>query len=97
MSRRPSLAESMRQAAQPDSPAPATAINAKEPRKALRAEQQAGARFHAATRVGKKKVTGNISPSKKKLLKALAVQRDTTTEALLEEAIDDLFRKYKVP
>lgn len=98
MTRRPSLAESMRQAAQPAAPPPTPATNTKEPRKALRAEQNAGgARFHAATRVGKKKVTANLPPAKHKLLKALAVQRETTTEALLDEAIGDLFTKYNVP
>jgi hypothetical protein len=35
-------------------------------------------------------------PSTHKLLKTLAVQRETTTEALLSEAITDLLSKYKV-
>jgi hypothetical protein len=53
-----------------------------------------GKGFYAATRAGKKKVTAALDPAKHKQLKGLAVQLDTTTEALLTEAIDDLFQKH---
>jgi hypothetical protein len=93
MSKRPSLADTMRNAVQsaPDLPI--------QPRFRARtyAEEKADSRrFHAATREGKKKVTGNLPPSIHKLLKALAVERETTTEALLAEAILDLLTKYNV-
>jgi len=94
MTRRPSLAESMRQSVQQNVPDDAANINPKA-RRAARTEPQAGVRFHAATRVGKKKVTANLPPAKHKLLKSLAVEKETTTEALLSEAIDDLLGKYK--
>jgi hypothetical protein len=52
------------------------------------------ARGPATTRAGKKKVTAPLDPAEHKRLKALAVERETTTEALLTEAIRDLFAKY---
>jgi hypothetical protein len=90
MSKRPSLAETMRQAAQSEPPVhtPAQRQTNKPPR--------ASRDFHAATRIGKKKVTANLTPPTHKLLKTLAVQRETTTEALLSEAIGDLLSKYSV-
>jgi hypothetical protein len=53
--------------------------------------------FYAATRAGKKKVTAALDPAMHKQLKSLAVERDTTTEALLHEAIADLFSKHGKP
>jgi hypothetical protein len=50
--------------------------------------------FYAATRAGKKKVTATLAPAAHKQLKGLAVEQDATTEALLTEAINDLFAKY---
>ena len=52
--------------------------------------------FYAATRVGKKKVTAALPPADHKRLRQLALERDATTEALLTEAIGDLFAKYGV-
>jgi hypothetical protein len=90
MSKRPSLAETMRQAAvQPEPTAHATAHRQTN-------KPHAAREFHAATRVGKKKVTASLAPPTHKLLKTLAVQRETTTEALLSEAITDLLSKYNV-
>ena len=90
MSKRPSLAETMRQAAvQPEPTAHAIAHRQTNKPRAVH-------EFHAATRVGKKKVTANLAPPTHKLLKTLAVQRETTTEALLSEAITDLLSKYNV-
>lgn len=93
MSKRPSLADTMRNAVQSQSDLPIQT----SPRPRTNAEKEANRRsFHAATREGKKKVTGNLPPSTHKLLKALAVERETTTEALLAEAILDLLSKYNV-
>jgi antitoxin-like ribbon-helix-helix protein len=93
MSKRPSLADTMRNAvqSQPDVPIQTSL----RPRTLVEREADLR-RFHAATREGKKKVTGNLPPSTHKLLKALAVERETTTEALLAEAILDLLTKYNV-
>jgi hypothetical protein len=87
MPKRPSLAETMLQAVQTES-------SDHVDRKTDKSRVSRG--FHAATRVGKKKVTANLAPPTHKLLKTLAVQRETTTEALLSEAIGDLLSKYKV-
>lgn len=105
--KRPSLAESMRQAAagDVDVPAPAPVSSASTPAPTpKRAEipsaistTETAARspgFYAATRIGKKKVTATLDPAAHKQLKGLAVEREGTTEALLTEAINDLFAKY---
>lgn len=89
--KRPSLAESMRQAVRPDpEPAPSPPAPASPPVPVARP----AAGFYAATRAGKKKVTATLDPAVHKRLKSLAVEREATTEALLAEAIEDLFRKY---
>ncbi len=87
MSKRPSLAETMRQATVVPEPAPVSAVSG------LR-QADGGAGFYAATRVGKKKVTATLDPPDHKRLRQLALDRDVTTEALLSEAISDLFQKY---
>ena len=94
MSKRPSLADTMRQvaspAALPPPPVPeATRQFTPSPEPAVRP-----AGFYAATRAGKKKVTAAIDPATHKHLKSLAVERDATTEALMIEAIRDLLVKY---
>jgi hypothetical protein len=87
MTKRPSLAESMKAVAS----APALAI----PRPELPAAPKPSEpkKFHAATRVGLKKVTTAVDPATHKRLKRLAVDSDTTVEDLLREAIDDLLAK----
>lgn len=95
MSKRPSLAETMRQAVQTQ-PELAAEAGIKQPDRARAEKTTTVGRFHAATRAGKKKVTGNLLPSTHKLLKTLAVQRETTTEALLAEAVGDLLAKYNI-
>jgi hypothetical protein len=84
----------MRQAVRPEAPeaaavAPLPVTASPTPRPA--------AGFYAATRAGKKKVTAALDPAMHKQLKGLAVERDTTTEALLTEAIADLFAKHGKP
>jgi hypothetical protein len=96
MSKRPSLAETMRLAtAGPEpvpNPPPLPPKTTAEPVPASRET-----RFYAATRVGKKKVTATLLPAEHKRLRQLALERDVTTEALLNEAIGDLFAKYGKP
>lgn len=95
MSKRPSLAETLRQAAtvpDPAPPAPRVSAEAGPPAPPNRAPG-----FYAATRVGKKKVTATLAPADHKRLRQLALERDATTEALLTEAISDLFAKYGWP
>jgi len=94
--KRPSLAASMRQVAQPEPEAPASAAPP-APSTAVPPPPRPAAGFYAATRAGKKKVTAALNPAMHKQLKSLAVERDTTTEALLIEAIADLFAKHGKP
>lgn len=88
MSKKMSLAESMRSAVQASEPAPSAPPATITPKKAVA--------FHATTRVGKKKVTAPLAPEDHKRLRRLALDRDATTESLLVEAINDLFAKYGV-
>jgi hypothetical protein len=92
--KRPSLAESMRQAVRPEPETPPSSPPA-VPAVPLTAAQAATG-FHAATRAGKKKMTAVVDPAVHKRLKSLAVELDTTTEALLDEAIADLFTKHGI-
>src|ERR1700693_722149 len=89
--KRPSLAESLQRAARQELPPPVTSAS-ESARSRLAASPAEG--FYAATRAGKKKVTATLDPAMHKQLKGLAVERDTTTEALLVEAITDLFAKH---
>ena len=86
MSKKPSLAESMRSAVQGGETPPSAPAPVEIPKVAVSAA--------AATRIGKKKVTAQLAPEDHKRLKRLALDRDATTEGLLSEAIDDLFAKY---
>lgn len=98
MAKRPSLAEKMRQVVTPAAPPvavpQATIASPPEPTRE-RSARPAG--FYAATRDGKKKVTAPLAPPAHKQLRQLALDRDTTTEALLVEAINDLFTKHGKP
>lgn len=88
--KRPSLAESMQRVARQDAPGPPVT----PPATSQPLERRPG--FYAATRAGKKKVTATLDPAVHKQLKSLAVDRDTTTEALLTEAIADLLAKHGI-
>jgi hypothetical protein len=48
----------------------------------------------APSRRDKKNVSGYVNREAAKQLRLLAVERDTSTQALIEEALNDLFRKY---
>ena len=50
-----------------------------------------------ASRVGKASVTGYFAPEVRRQLRRLAVDRDTTIQALLGEALNDLFAKHGLP
>lgn len=49
------------------------------------------------SREGKKAVSGHFDPAVAWQLKKLALDRQTTVQKLLEEALDDLFEKYHLP
>lgn len=46
------------------------------------------------SRRGKKNVSAYIEAAAAKQLRLLAVERETSTQALVEEALNDLFRKH---
>ena len=54
---------------------------------------------HAAQpgRIGKVSVAGYFAPEVRRQLKRLAADADTTVQALLGEALNDLFAKHGVP
>jgi hypothetical protein len=49
------------------------------------------------SRVGKKTIAGHFEPEAAWQLRKLAVDRNTTVQKLLEEALGDLFGKYHIP
>jgi len=95
--KRPSLAESMRAVAEAPASAPSTSsplptpIPSREKQTKDVTERPKG--FYAATRVGKKKATATLNTEAHRQLKLLAVDHGSV-EALLIEAINDLFRKH---
>lgn len=94
-SKRPSLADTMRQAVTPEpaTAAPPAAPAAPAASKAAPADARP-AGFYAATRAGKKKVTAALDPAMHRDLKMLAAEKGATAEALILEALTDLFRKH---
>ena len=102
MAKRPSLAETMRQSS-PTLFAGGRArgsegrARTRDPAPPAEAKILAARPYFAATRAGKKKVTVALTPAAHKQLKSLAVEHETKSQALLIEAIRDLFTKYCKP
>ena len=95
-SKRPSLAETMRHAvAAPEPVFASPTAAATKPTPPEPAGRATG--YYAATRQGTKKVTAALEPADHKRLRQLGLERDVTNEALLIEAISDLFAKYGKP
>jgi len=81
----------MQRAARPEpaaTPAPIARAPAAEPD---------GRGFYAATRAGKKKLTTAVEPAAHVQFRQLTLELDKKGEALLIEAINDLFSKYGKP
>lgn len=55
---------------------------------------KAGTSPNASSRQGKKQVAGHFDPEVVRQLKLLTIERDATIQALLAEALNDLFKKY---
>ncbi len=51
----------------------------------------------APSRAGKKPVTGFFDPEVSRQIKKVALEKDKTMQELLQEALNDLFRKYDLP
>ena len=61
------------------------------------AASEPSARATQPGRVGKVSVTGYFEPEVRRQLKRLAADNDTTVQALLGEALNDLFAKHGLP
>jgi hypothetical protein len=95
MTKRPSLASNMKALAETTAPDPLTlAAKAKEEREPAPAPPAEQKTFHAATREGMKRLLTPIEPELHKRLKLLAVQQDTTLEAITRTALVDYLAKH---
>ena len=72
----------------------ATPATVAETTEAADAQQTMPQRPPVNSRDGKKAVVGYFSPELSKALRLLALQQDSSIQALLGEAIDDLLRKH---
>jgi len=73
-------------------PQPEPVVTAK-PETRAEALEEKPTKFHRPSREGRKLIAGHFDPKVAKQLKLLAVEGDTTVQALLEEALDLLFVK----
>ncbi len=90
MSARPSSLQAVleRQAAAPAAPSPAVPPTVPAPAPAAKPEK-----FYRPSRDGRRFLGGHFAPNVVRQMKMLAAEEDTTTQALLEEALDLLFVK----
>jgi len=91
MSKRPSLAESMK-AVGAQTPTPAAPIVESTPAPAQ--DRAEGKRYHAATRAGMKRVTVVVEPEDHRRVKRLSADTDRSIEDLMREALADLLAKH---
>lgn len=92
MAKRPSLADSMNAVAR----APAASVREPEPTPVapiVKTTTEEGRGYFAATRQGKKRVTFQTSESDHRRLKRLSADTGRSIEALMAEALADLFIK----
>lgn len=91
MSKRPSLAASMK-AVGAQTPPPAALIVESAPAPAP--DRAEGKRYHAATRAGMKRVTVVVEPEEHRRVKRLSADTDRSIEDLMREALADLLAKH---
>lgn len=84
MVKRTNLADSLKKASEPER---VVAQMPEQPQPAAKSEVP-------PSRVGRKAIAGHFDPAVAKQLRQLALDNDTTVQALLEEALNDLFLKY---
>jgi hypothetical protein len=89
MSKKPSLAEALQSLDRSTPAAKAVIESASKPHKPRSVQPP--------SRAGKKPLIGYFSPEVSKQLKQIALDRDTTLQELLGEALNDFFQKYKKP
>jgi len=96
MSKRPSLAESMKAvSAQSVSPEPEVIFAPKAMANAPVINQAEKRPYYASTRVGMKRLTVVVEPEEHRRVKRLSVDTDRSIEDLMREALADLLRKHK--
>ena len=93
MSKRPSLAASMK-AVGAQTPPPAAPIVESAPAPAPAPDRAEGKRYHAATRAGMKRVTVVVEPEEHRRVKRLSADTDRSIEDLMREALADLLAKH---
>lgn len=89
MSKRPSLAESMKAVGAQASP-----VAVVETASAPATVRTEGKGYHAATRTGMKRVTAIVEPEDHRRVKRLSADTDRSIENLMCEALADLLKKY---
>jgi hypothetical protein len=89
MSKRPSLAESMKAVS---GQAPHVAAPVAHP--APTVERTEGKRYYAATRAGMKRLTVVVEPEEHRRVKRLSADTDRSIEYLMREALADLLNKH---
>jgi hypothetical protein len=95
VSKRPSLADTMKAVAARTAAPPAHTFSAPPERKVSAADGEGeGKRYFAATREGMKRITVAVVPEEHKKLKRLAVDVGRSIEDLMREALADLFAKH---
>jgi len=70
------------------------AIRTERSRPSAATVQPAPTARRTPARIGKKAVSGYFSPDLSRAIHLLAVEQNTSLQALLGEALDDLLRKY---
>ena len=91
MSKRPSLAASMKAVGAQTTPPVAPIVESAPVPVPDRAE---GKRYHAATRAGMKRVTVVVEPEEHRRVKRLSADTDRSIEDLMREALADLLAKH---
>jgi len=88
MTKRPSLAESMKMFSEPG---PTIQM---QPKDVSASSQQQEKKYYAATREGLKRLLVPIEPKIHKQLKLFAIQNDRTLESITREAIQEYLEKH---
>jgi len=98
MSKRPSLADTMKavaaQKATPPLPAPERVAERQSHQPRDPSKEGESKRYFAATREGMKRITVAVAPEEHKRLKRLSVDAGRSIEDLMREALADLFAKH---
>ncbi len=95
--KRPSMAEALSAAAGHNYSRPTTRL-IEEATVVERPSPKVAAKITVVpSRIGKKPVTGFFEPAVSRQLKRLGLDHERTMQELIQEALNDLFRKYEQP